>query len=120
MISLFDAVAGCIFDLGTFNTHVPVKGSSCACAGGATSTASHSRTVSDASEVNFQLPTPNSQPLPISNSQLPRTPNVWELGVGSGWELGIGRWALGLVMSLLPPRLCKRQVGIRSALLWVD
>src|SRR5687768_2974904 len=86
MISLFDAVAGCIFDLATFNTHVPVKGSSCACAGGVTDTASHSRTISDASDVNFQVPIPDSQP----------------------------------VMSLLPPRLRKRQVGIRSALLGVD
>jgi hypothetical protein len=49
---------------------------------------------------NAQVPTPNSQPLPISSSQLPRTPNVWELGVGGGWELGIGSWKLTSLASL--------------------
>src|SRR5688572_28829201 len=43
MISLFDAVAGCILDFATFNTQVPVKGSSCAPIG-----ASHMKTTSDA------------------------------------------------------------------------
>src|SRR5262245_48720515 len=45
------------------------------------------------SELNFQRPIPNCQPLPISNSQLPTTFN---LGVGS-WEwLGVGSWELGV------------------------
>src|SRR4029453_11647979 len=33
MISLFDAVAGCIFDRATSSFHVPLKGSSCAMTG---------------------------------------------------------------------------------------
>ena len=65
---------------------------------------------------NSQRPNPNSQLLPIPNSQ--RTSNdqfptnsqnlvavfgsSWELGVGSSWELGVGRWELERALSLQP------------------
>jgi protein ImuB len=49
-----------------------------------------------ASEVNSQLPTPNSQPLPTSNSQKPGG-NGETLDVENWKWLGIGNWELGVV-----------------------
>jgi len=45
------------------------------------------------SDVNSQLPTPNSQPLPTPNSQT----RAKKLGVGNGEWLGVGNWELGIV-----------------------
>src|SRR4029453_4730385 len=76
MISLFEAVAGCIFDFATFNTHVPVNGSSCAATVCSAIGARQSTTSSEARD--------------------------------------------GLAIVLLPPRLGKREVGVRPPLLRID